>query len=125
MAPSISNHLPRGFSIPLSKMHVHSLLPGLAPVYPLREIENELRDVTEWYQLGVQLELSMDTLRTIECNHPHDAQHCKIEVLSCWVQNAPETSRVCALRLQHYLHRHLQRPRTHRDKLQIAANLFI
>ena len=105
-------------------MHVHPLFPGLVPVYPLKEIENELRDVTEWYQLGVQLELSLDTLRTIECNHPHDAQHWKIKVLSCWVWNAPETSRVCALRLQHCLHRHLQRLRTHRDKLQFAANLF-
>ena len=69
---------------------------GLAPVSLLREIEKELRDVTEWYQLGVQLEPSLDTLRTIECNHLLDAQHCKIEVLSCWVWTAPETTALSA-----------------------------
>lgn len=51
-----------------------------------------MKDVTEWHQLGVQLELGLDTLTTIESNHPHDAKRCKIEVLGWWLRNAPETS---------------------------------
>ena len=51
-----------------------------------------MRDVTEWHQLGVQLELGLDTLTTIESNHPHDAKRCKSEVLGWWLRNAPDTS---------------------------------
>ena len=69
-----------------------SPIPAASTCLSLREIENELRDVTEWYQLGVQLELTLDTLKTIESNYPHDAKRCKIEVLDWWLRNAPETS---------------------------------
>lgn len=53
----------------------------------LREVENELREVAEWHQLGVQLGLTPGTLKTIENDHPRDAQRCKTEVLHFWLQN--------------------------------------
>ena len=56
----------------------------------LKEIQNALRDVppAKWYQLGVQLGVTPDTLSTIECNHPRDVQRCKSEVLLWWLKNA-------------------------------------
>ena len=46
----------------------------------------------KWYQLGVQLEISPATLNTIECDHPHDARRCMIEVITSRLQNSPECS---------------------------------
>ena len=52
---------------------------------------SELTEVTEWHQLGVQLEVPPATLHTIESNH-HDVQRRKTEVLIWWHDNAPEVS---------------------------------
>ena len=46
----------------------------------------------KWHQLGVQLEIDSATLNTIEYNHPRDAQRCMTEVITMWLQNAPECS---------------------------------
>ena len=46
----------------------------------------------KWYQLGVQLGISAATLSTIEIDHPHGAQRCLTEVITRWLQNAPECS---------------------------------
>ena len=53
---------------------------------------SELTEVTEWHQLGVQLEVPPSTLQTIESNHPHDAHRQKTEVLIWWLENALEIS---------------------------------
>ena len=53
---------------------------------------SELTEVTEWHQLGVQLEVPPGTLQTIESNHPNDAQRRKTEVLIWWFQNSLEIS---------------------------------
>ena len=58
----------------------------------LKEILNELGEVTDWYQLGIQLGLEPQTLNFIERNHPHDALRCKTEVLNWWLQNELEIS---------------------------------
>ena len=60
----------------------------------LREIENELTEVTaaDWFPLGVQLGVRPATLRQIEKNYPQDTQRCKTEVLDLWLRNAPEVS---------------------------------
>ena len=60
----------------------------------VKEIQNELRELTaaKWYQLGLQLEISPATLNTIEIDHPHGAQRCLTEVITRWLQNAPECS---------------------------------
>ena len=48
--------------------------------------------MVEWYRLGVQLELAESILKSIEHNHPKDAQRCKTEVLSWWLRNTREIS---------------------------------
>ena len=58
----------------------------------LRDIQNELRDVTDWYQLGVQLGIKTANLDEIRVNNPHNAQQCKTKVLDFWLQNATECS---------------------------------
>ena len=60
----------------------------------LKEIQNELNEIAaaEWYQLGIQLEIPVATLRTIEHDHPRDAQRCMTEILNWWLQNTPECS---------------------------------
>ena len=51
-----------------------------------------LKEVSKWHQLGIQLGLTPGLLNTIERNHPHDAERCKTEVLTWWLQNAEERS---------------------------------
>ena len=53
-----------------------------------------MREVTaaKWHQLGVQLEIDSATLNTIEYNYHRDAQRCMTEVITRWLQNAPECS---------------------------------
>lgn len=60
----------------------------------LKEIENELKEVTaaDWYPLGVQLGLRPARLREIESNNARDAKRCKLDVLDWWLQNAPVIS---------------------------------
>ena len=40
----------------------------------------------EWFNLGVALGLSPDTLREIECNHSKDARRCLTEMVIAWLQ---------------------------------------
>ena len=60
----------------------------------LKEIQNELNEIAaaEWYQLGIQLEIPVATLRNIDHEQPRDAQRCMTEILNWWLQNAPECS---------------------------------
>ena len=58
----------------------------------LRDIQNELGDVTDWYQLGVQLGIKIANLDQIQMNSPRNAQQCKTKVLDFWLQNATECS---------------------------------
>ena len=58
----------------------------------LRDIQNELGDVTDWYQLGVQLCIKTADLDQIQMNNLHNAQQCKTKVLEFWLWNATECS---------------------------------
>ena len=60
----------------------------------LKEIQNKLNEIAaaKWYQLGIQLEIPVATLSTIESDHPRDAQRCMTEMLVQWLRNAPECS---------------------------------
>ena len=53
----------------------------------MREIENELSDVTEWHILAVQLELPPATWKQIEKDYSENKRR-KTEVLLWWLQNA-------------------------------------
>ena len=58
----------------------------------LREIQNQLRDVTKWHQLGVQLGVPAHELSIIENNHSRDAERCKTETLLWWLRNVDDIS---------------------------------
>ena len=49
----------------------------------LKALTNELKSVSDWYTLGVNLNFKTYQLRTIESNHPVDSNRRKIEMLSC------------------------------------------
>ena len=57
-------------------------------------VENSLTTVlnsistlaAHWFNLGVALGLSYDTLNTIESNHPRDARRCQTEMVMAWLQ---------------------------------------
>ena len=51
-----------------------------------------MREVTEWYHLGLQLGVTPFKLREIERDYPQDTQRHKSEVLDWWLRNAPECS---------------------------------
>ena len=53
---------------------------------------NELREVTDWHKLGVQLEVPSAKLKEIEKNYTTDTIRCKTEVLDWWLRNQPEIS---------------------------------
>ena len=46
----------------------------------------------KWYLLGVQLDIPLATLSTIESDYPRDAERSMTEILNWWLQNAPERS---------------------------------
>ena len=72
--------------------HLFYLFSAVPVQMKLRDIQNELGDVTDWYQLGVQLGISTADLNQIRMNYPNNAQQCKTEVLDLWLRNAPECS---------------------------------
>ena len=44
-----------------------------------------------WFELGLALGLSKDTLKTIEANYPQDFHLCLIECLSKWLKRADDS----------------------------------
>ena len=70
------------------------LSPAASTCLTLKEIENELSEVTgaDWYPLGVQLGLRPPTLREIQMNYPLDTERCRREMLDLWLRSAPEAS---------------------------------
>ena len=59
----------------------------------LRDVIKALEDVagTQWYDLGLQLEISPSTLDTIASDH-QTANECKRTMLGKWLQSDPEAS---------------------------------
>ena len=53
----------------------------------LRTILDSISTLTsEWFNLGVALGLSYDTLKIIECNYRGDARRCLTEMVMAWLQ---------------------------------------
>ena len=46
----------------------------------------------EWFNLGVALGLSYDTLREIEMNYPRDSFRCSAETVIIWLRKSPNPS---------------------------------
>ena len=53
----------------------------------LRTILDSISTLTaNWFNLGIALGLSSDTLKTIESDHPKDSHRCLTEMLIAWLQ---------------------------------------
>ena len=53
----------------------------------LRTILNSISTLTaDWFNLGVELGLSYDTLKTIESKYRGDARRCQAEMVMAWLQ---------------------------------------
>ena len=63
------------------------VLPTAQATLTLNTLTRELKSVTNWYLLGVELGLKRYQLTEIESNHRGDVRRCKAEVLSCWLDN--------------------------------------
>ena len=87
-------HLVVIYSICLPVVCLFICFPAVSIRLSLKEIENELKEVTaaNWYPLGIQLGLRPAKLREIESNNARDAQRCKLDVLDWWLENAPVIS---------------------------------
>ena len=46
-----------------------------------------MKEVTDWHQLGLQLEVPAAKLKEIENDYPAKNQRCKTEMLTLWCQN--------------------------------------
>ena len=48
---------------------------------------HELKEVVDWYHLGLHLKVPDYRLHTIARNHPQDTEMCKTKMLSWWKEN--------------------------------------
>ena len=82
-------------NIEVNLVHSTTLLPICFPATStqpeLKEIQNELGEVTEWHQLGVELGLPHAKLKEIESDYSQN-QRRKVEVLDWWCQNTAEVT---------------------------------
>ena len=61
-----------------------------APAQPsLKTLTNELKFVTDWHSLGVNLDLEYEQLDVIARNHRGDNKRCKTEMLARWLRSTP------------------------------------
>ena len=61
-----------------------------APATPdLKALTNELKTVSDWHTLGVNLDLKSHQLKEIERNYRGDDKRCKTEVLDRWLESTP------------------------------------
>ena len=75
------------------KFHIRywCFLSPTAPVLPtLKALVNELNSVSDWYSLGINLDLKRHQISEIERNHRGDEKRCKTEILGCWLDNCAE-----------------------------------
>ena len=61
--------------------------PTLSATPTLKALTNELKSVSDWHTLGVNLDLKHHKLSEIEKNHRGDDKRCRTEVLGCWLDN--------------------------------------
>ena len=56
-----------------------------------KEVLNELKEVTKWHELGVQLGVPAHILSAIDSKHPQDTDRSKSAVIIWWLQNIEDT----------------------------------
>ena len=56
----------------------------------LKNLYEDLIDIAhKWYDLGLQLEVTEGTLKTIKSDNPENSQHCLRKTLSTWLKIDP------------------------------------
>ena len=61
----------------------------------LKDLVNELQEVTDWFQLGLCLRVRLSVLRTIQQDNKEDTNKCRQEMLEAWMkQEAPMWSTI-------------------------------
>ena len=58
----------------------------------LRRLTADLRDLTEWFRLGIRLGIKHSDLKKIESNYEGDVERCKTEMLDFWKKNDAKPS---------------------------------
>ena len=58
----------------------------------LKNVVNAVKDVTNWKDLGLQLDLEESTLALITSQYSVNAKDCRREMLSTWLKFDPKAS---------------------------------
>ena len=53
----------------------------------MAELVEELKQVVDWFHLGLYLEVPEHELKIIDRNYPQDTKRCRTEMLSWWMNN--------------------------------------
>ena len=53
----------------------------------------DTKEVTDWYSLGIQLEIATSDLDHIEKNYRGDTKRCKTEAFKHWLHNDQEPTK--------------------------------
>ena len=48
--------------------------------------------VADWKDIGLELNLPLDTLKAIRINHPHRVEDCCEDVLDRWLKSTPNAT---------------------------------
>ena len=52
----------------------------------ITQLENELKSVVEWFRLGLEIEVPLPKLKSIEKAHWRFPEQCRLEMLQCYMQ---------------------------------------
>ena len=58
----------------------------------IKALTFELRDVDEWFDLGIQLRISSPQLKIIRKDHRDQTDDCKTTMLEMWLNQTPNAS---------------------------------
>ena len=73
----------------------------------LKSLLEDLKDVTDWFRLGVWLGIDHAILTTIEKNHKNDSERCKMEMLELWLKKHDASRSEMIVALEGIDHRNL------------------
>ena len=92
LSPSLSPH--RSSSLPGKKTHWLLFIKQLTGIQELSDVLELLKKCgfseTRWFELGLALGLSKNTLDIIKADHPQNTHQCLIECLSKWLVRADD-----------------------------------
>ena len=68
-------------------IYYNSIVSNPSDEHSLRTILDSISTLTaKWFNLGIALGLSYDTLETIESDHPRNAHRCLTEMVIAWLR---------------------------------------